>query len=68
MAHVFPDPLRLDFGAALVAEGPALVLNEPLVSELLVAHLAVKALRVPRGRHRLDHAADDELACNIWNA
>ena len=62
LAHVFALALRLDLGAALVAEGAALVLDEALVGQLLVAHLAREALRVPRRRHRLDHAPDDELA------
>ena len=62
LAHVLADALRLHFRAALVTERPPLVLDEALVGELLVAHLAREALRVPRRGHRLDHAADDELA------
>ena len=46
-----------------MAEGAALVLDEALVGQLLVAHLAGEALRVPRRVHRLDHPTHDELAC-----
>ena len=42
-----------------------LVLDEAEVGQLLVAHLAGEALRVPGGHHGLDDAADDELAWNI---
>ena len=63
LAHVFALSLRLDLGCALVAEGAALVLDESLVGQLLVAHLAGEALRVPRRVHRLDHPTHDELAC-----
>ena len=67
LAHVFALALRLDLGGALVAEGAALVLDEALVGQLLVAHLAGEALRVPRRVHRLDHPPHDELACkHIW--
>ena len=36
-----------------MTESPALVLDEPEVGELLVAHLAGEALRVPGRPHRL---------------
>ena len=36
-----------------MAEGAALVLDEAEVRELLVAHLAAEALRVPGRAHRL---------------
>ena len=40
-------------GIALVAQRPALVLDEAEVGQLLVAHLAAEALRVPGGAHGL---------------
>ena len=51
-----------------MAEGAALVLDEALVGQLLVAHLAGEALWVPRRVHRLDHPPYDEFACkHIWS-
>jgi len=39
-----------------------LILDEAEVCQLLVAHLAGEALRVPGGHHGLDDPPDDELA------
>lgn len=62
VADVLSQPHRLDFGVALVAEGAAGVPYEARVGQLHGAHLALEALGVPVGVHRLDDAADDELA------
>ena len=40
-------------GVALVAQRPALILDEAQVRQLLVAHLAAEALRVPGRAHGL---------------
>lgn len=56
---------RLHFGIALVAQRPILVAYEAAVGQLLVAQLAAEAVRMPAGRHRFDHAADDEFAALV---
>jgi len=61
LAHVLPHTRGFHLGVTLVTESPALVLDEPEVGELLVAHLAGEALRVPGRPHRLDDSSDDEL-------
>jgi len=45
LAHVLAHALSLHLGVARVAEGPALVLHEALVSQLLRAHLTREALK-----------------------
>ncbi len=62
LAHVFANALGLDLGVALMAQRATRVLDEAEVGQLLVAHLAGEAVRVPSHRHGLDHAAHDELA------
>jgi len=47
LAHVLPLPSRLHLGVAVVAQSPTLVLYETQVRQLLVAHLAAEALRMP---------------------
>ena len=63
MAHVFALALGLEHGIAVVAHGPAVVLDESQVSKLLVALRASEALGVPVLVHRLDHSANYELIC-----
>lgn len=62
MTDVFAQADRLGLGVALVAEGPARVLDEPAVGQLDGAVLAAEALGMPVGVHGLDDAPDDELA------
>ena len=46
-------------GVALVAQRPALILDEAQVRQLLVAHLAAEALRVPGAVQRRDALVQD---------
>ena len=62
LAHVLAHSLSLDLGVAFVTQTPALILDEAQVGQLLPAHFAGEALRVPSGVHGLDDPADDELA------
>lgn len=62
LAHVLAHALRLDLGVALVTQTPALILDEAQIGQLLSAHFAGEALRVPGGVHGLDDPADDEFA------
>ena len=62
LAHVSAGPFCLDLGVALPAQRPSLVLDEPEVGQLLVAHFAGEALRVPGRIHGLDDSSNDELA------
>ena len=53
----------VNFSICLIVCGViTLIFNEPEIRQLLVAHLAGEALRMPSGHHGLDHASDDELA------
>ena len=47
LTHISPCALCLDFGVALPAESPALILDESQISQLLVAHFARETLGVP---------------------
>lgn len=62
LAHVLALACCLHLGVALVAQGSSLVLDEPQVGQLFVAHLATETLRVPGGLHCLDDPPNDELA------
>ena len=57
--------IQTHLGVALVAEGATLVLDEAEVRQLLVAHLAAEALRVPGRAHRLDRGEVRTLLSGI---
>jgi len=61
LTHVLPNARSFHLGVTLMAESPALVLDEAEVCQLLVTHLAREALRVPGRPHGLDDSSDDEL-------
>ena len=63
MAHVPAGALEPDAGVTVVAERLVAVFDEAQVGQLLAAHVAAEAGRVPAPVHRLNHAADDEL---VW--
>lgn len=55
----------LHLGVALVAQRPILVANESTIGQFFVAYFTIEATRMPAGRHRLDHAANDEVTAFI---
>ena len=63
VAHVSPRPLQSNPGVTVVAESLVAVFDEAQVCQLLAAHVAAEAGRVPAAVHRLDDATDDEL---VW--
>lgn len=60
MANISPGSSSFNSSITLVAQSPPSVLYEAQIRELLVAHLATKALGVPVGVHGLDDPSNDE--------
>lgn len=45
-----------------MAEGSILIAYETTIGQFFGTHLTPEALRMPAGRHRLDHPPNDKLA------
>jgi len=65
LAHVFAQSGCFHLGIAIVAQGPALVLDEAEVRQFFMTHLTCEAVGVPGHLHGLNNSSYDELAALV---
>jgi hypothetical protein len=65
MAHVFPQTGALHLRIALMAQCTILVPNKPRIGQFLGTQLTPETLRMPAGRHRLDHPTNDKFSALV---
>lgn len=65
VAHMLPEPIGLLLQVTIVTKSTVLVANKARICQRNIALLTRKAVRMPIGRHSLDHPTDDKVVALV---